>query len=158
MSLRDEWLADPEPVPYVEWLRRRTVPAGLLTLQTPEVNRAEQEKAERKPSAYKRKSRANPNGRSPVHGSSHGFKRHVEAGEDPCEACVAGCQADKDRWAAAKREQRARAGAGPQRVAECGTPYMARKHRERGEVVCPACRQAERDEWRRRNPPKEKAA
>ena len=156
MSLRDEWLADPEPLPYVEWLRRRTVPRGLLVLQTPEVNRQEQAKVARKPSAYKRKSRASPNGRPLVHGTTQGRKRHIERGERVCAECVAGHEAEKARRAADKRAARAAAGAAP-RVAKCGTPYMARKHRERGETVDEECLQSERDEWHNRQN-KEKAA
>lgn len=153
MSLRDEWLDDPEPLPYVEWLRRRTVPAGLLVLQTPEENQREVEKAERKPSAYKRKSRANPNGRQLVHGTTQGRRRHIERGEEVCAECQAGFEADKVRRAAAKREARARKRREPPK---CGTPQKARKHRRDGEPVCEPCKQSERDEWHNRQ--KEKAA
>lgn len=153
MSLRDEWLADPEPGTFAEWLRRRTVPPTLLVLQTPEVNRQEREKVERKP----RKSRAKAGGKQPVHGSTHGRKRHLAAGEEVCAECVAGHEAEKERRAANKREWRRQQGA-QRRQAKCGTPYMARKHRERGEEVDEACKQSERDEWHKRNPPKEKAA
>ena len=150
MSLRDEWLADPEQLTYAEWLRRHTVPPGLLTLQPPEVQRAERAKVERKPSAYKRKSRAKPGGRAPVHGSTHGWKRHRDAGEDPCADCVAGHEAEKARRAAEKRAQRAARGVKRRQAPRCGSPSGARKHRRDGEEVCPACRQAERDEWHNR--------
>lgn len=153
MSLRDEWLADPEPGSYTEWLRRRTVPAGLLTLPTPQAAAQERAKVHqrravtakpRKPRA----SRANPNGREQVHGSTHAWKRHKKAGEDPCAECVAGHEAEKARRAADKRAKRP-----SRRVAKCGTPYMARKHRERGED-CTECKAAQAAAWRKRNPPK----
>lgn len=142
MSLRDEWLADPEPLPYVEWLRRRTVPRGLLTLRTPEVAQAEQVKAEPK----KRKSRANPD-RQYVHGTTQGRRRHIQRGEDVCPECVAGHEEEKARHAAAKREKRARKRREPPK---CGTPQKARQHRRDGEEVCEECKQSERDEWHRR--------
>ena len=147
MSLRDEWLADPEQLTYAEWTRRRSVPPGLLVLASPQVNAAERVKVERKPVAHKRKSRAKPGGRSRVHGSTHGWKRHREAGEDPCAVCVAGHEAEKARRAADKRAQRALK---PRQPAQCGSPAKARKHRRDGEEVCEACRQAERDEWHNR--------
>jgi len=153
MSLRDEWLADPEPLTFAEWLRRRTVPPTLLTLQPPAVNRAERVKVERKQAerkTYKRKSRANPNGRELVHGSTQGWRRHRASGEDPCAECVAGHDAEKARRAADKRAKRRQAGLRERGPARCGTPYMARKHRERGEDVCDPCKKAERDEWRKR--------
>lgn len=149
-SLRDQWLADPEPLSYVEWLRRRTVPPGLLNPPPPEQNARERELVERKPVAYKRKSRAKPGGQSRVHGSTHGWKRHREAGEDPCAECVTGHEAEKARRAADKRAARALKRREPPK---CGTPSGARKHRRDDEDVCPACKQSERDEWHKRQQP-----
>lgn len=150
MSLRDEWLADPEPISFAEWRRRRTVPPTLIVLQTPEVNRQEREKVDARPKPKRqRKSRANPNGRPLVHGTTQGRKRHIERGEEVCAECVEGHEKEKARRAADKRAKRAAAGAVP-RVAKCGTPYMARKHRSLGQPVDEECLQAERDEWHSR--------
>lgn len=152
MSLRDQWLADPEPGTYSEWLRRRTVPPLLLVLQPAEVNAAERVKAASKPRprpSRPRKSRANPNGKPLVHGTTQGRKRHLDYGEEVCAECVVGHEKEKARRAADKRRMRADQGA-KKRVAKCGTPYMADKHRARGEVVDEECLQSERDEWRKR--------
>lgn len=151
MSLWREWLADPTPLSFVEWRRQRTVPPGLLNLPTPEADAQEREKVQRRKAGTgkPRKSRANPNGKPLVHGSTHAWKRHRAAGEDPCAECVVGHEKEKARRAEQKRAYRARP-----RKAKCGTPYMARKHRERGED-CVECKASVRTEWHNRQ---EKAA
>lgn len=104
MSLRDEWLADPTPLSYTEWLRQRTVPAGLLA-PPPQPEPAPVQAPARRTASYP--TGVNPNGNPLVHGSTRGWKRHQAAGEE-CAECEAGHEAEKARRAADKRALRAR--------------------------------------------------
>jgi len=78
-------------------------------------------------------------------GTNAAYARHVEAGEQPCEAC-------KEAHAAYNRA-RYRVMSGPAyypaaRRTGCGSPNGYQRHRRRREDVCPEC-QAARAEYQR---------
>jgi len=91
-----------------------------------------------------------------IHGTGWGYKRHLRDGEQACAPCL---EAKRAEWRIKKQKtapERAakRAAERATKLAPCGTPAAARRHRYNGERpidVCPACAEAERQDWKKRD-------
>jgi hypothetical protein len=70
-------------------------------------------------------------------GTTAAYRRHLYAGETPCEKCVAAYRQEARELMAKRRNS-----PGPKPLHPCGTLGAHERHRRRGEDPCEPCRQA----------------
>lgn len=75
-----------------------------------------------------------------THGRPSGVRAHQRRGEEPCDECV---QARREYKAECDRRRR-------ERLKPCGSPAAYQRHRDRGEPIDDACREAHNAEKRER--------